>query len=162
MTRRFLILFTIFQLFTLSASSQDVFNEIRKLSQEVSRNTNKSNFERSIALFKLDALEYLGMKSREVMPDSSAIVLDTQAYGLYEFCFYYAAAYEKARTKAGKQNVVNVFREVSLSCPRFDDKEYDICRFYSDNHDKTNNTPFNLDCDWVKAVAMLKEKGYYF
>lgn len=142
--------------------AQDVYKEVKRLSLETAANTKKTNFERSLALFKTDALEYMAVKSGELMRDSSMMILNTQAYGLYEFCFYYMAATDKARSKAAKENVKKVFKEISLTTPRFNDEETDISHAYVNVKNKTNITPFCLDTDWVIAVQKLKDKGYYF
>lgn len=149
-----LLLFT----FTASVNAQEVYNEVRKLAKENAADQKKTNEERSHALFKIDALDYMALKTREVMPDSSAIIIDTQAYALYEFIFIYNKARAKVKSSAAKNSIMNIFKEATLACPRFHDDDYELAHAYI--NDKRNTTQFSLDTDWVEAVAYVKNKGY--
>ena len=146
---------------TMTASAQNVYKEIQRLSVNISADPKKSNEERSIGLFRVDALDYMAIKARELTPDSSAVTLDSQAYGMYEFIVNYKEARERAKSENGKRNVMKVFKEASLACPRYNDPEKETTMVYV-NETKNNVTPFCLDTDWVKAVEIIKEKGYCF
>lgn len=147
---------------TMSASAQEVINEVIRLSKETVANTNRTLFERYVAQFKVDAAEYLMMKTAEQMPDSSVTVLDTQALALYEYCRYFITATAKAQSNAAKANVKGLFQEVSLANPRFHDTDEELTHAYINSTDKNIATPFCLDTDWEKALEELHKRGYRY
>lgn len=152
------ILFTVLLLsFTaLTVSAQDVYNEILRLSKNVAKDKQKDLEARKIATFKVDELQYMAMKTRELMPDSSVRVLDVQAYAMYEFVNLFVKRLSEAKKKSEKEIVRTRFTNASLNNSRFNDMDKDLVWSYYNNPNYL--TSFSLDTDWVKALAEVRSK----
>ncbi|MBP3835201.1 MAG: hypothetical protein IKI48_00430 [Prevotella sp.] len=140
----------------VNTSAQDVYQEILRMSTEVANNENKALELRKVATFKVDALNYMAQKSREVMPDSSAYMLDYQAFAMYEFVNLFTSKLTKANKKKDRSNVINAFKEATLQNPRFNDTDLAFVNAYCGNNNFL--TQFSLDTDWIKALAYIREK----
>lgn len=140
----------------VNTSAQDVYQEILRMSTEVANNENKALELRKVATFKVDALNYMAQKSCEVMPDSSAYMLDYQAFAMYEFVNLFTSKLTKANKKKDRSNVINAFKEATLQNPRFNDTDLAFVNAYCGNNNFL--TQFSLDTDWIKALAYIREK----
>ena len=63
-----------------TVSAQEVYNKIRSMAKASIEASQPNDMVRQLNQFKLDALDYMGMKMKEQMPDSSVTMLDKQAY----------------------------------------------------------------------------------
>ena len=140
----------------INISAQDVYQEIMRMSTEVANNEKKALDLRKIATFKVDALNYMAQRTRELMPDSSAYVLDYQAFAMYEFVNLFTYKLTKTSKKKDRNNVIKVFKDATIQNPRFNDMDLAFVRIYCDNDNFL--TQFSLDTDWVKAMAYIREK----
>ncbi|MDD7461020.1 MAG: hypothetical protein SO013_04700 [Prevotella sp.] len=140
----------------VSASAQDVYKEILRLSKAVAKDTKKDIEARKIATFKVDELQYMAMKTIELMPDSSARVLDVQAYAMYEFVNLFVKRLSEAKKKTDKDIVKTRFMNASINHSRFNDMDKDLVWSYYSNPNYI--TRFSLDTDWVKALAEVRSK----
>ena len=140
----------------INISAQDVYQEIMRMSTEVANNENHALDLRKIATFKVDALNYMAQRTRELMPDSSAYVLDYQAFAMYEFVNLFTYKLTKTSKKKDRNNVIKVFKDATIQNPRFNDMDLAFVRIYCDNDNFL--TQFSLDTDWVKAMAYIREK----
>lgn len=145
---------------TLSTQAQSVYLEVKRLTQESLKSDTKSELEKSLAKFKIEALEYLAVMTSEQMKDSAAISIDSQSYGLYEFAYIYYNVVKNLRSKNAIDNVKKVFKNTSLEFPRFNEMDANIALKYINT--KNSPTPFCLNTDWVKAVQTIKKKGYRY
>ncbi len=141
---------------SLTAPAQEVYQEILRLSRKVAADKNKSLDARKVATFKVDELNYMAMKTKEQMPDSSVRVLDVQAYAMYDFVNLFMRRLTEARKKADKEKVMIRFREASINNSRFNDMDKELVLSYYDNPNYL--TQFSLDTDWVKALAEIRSK----
>ena len=140
----------------INISAQDVYQEIMRMSTEVANNEKNALDLRKIATFKVDALNYMAQRTRELMPDSSAYVLDYQAFAMYEFVNLFTYKLTKTSKKKDRNNVIKVFKNATIQNPRFNDMDLAFVRIYCDNDNFL--TQFSLDTDWVKAMAYIREK----
>ena len=90
------------------------------------------------------------------MPDSSAYMLDYQAFAMYEFVNLFTSKLTKANKKKDRSNVINAFKEATLQNPRFNDTDLAFVNAYCGNNNFL--TQFSLDTDWIKALAYIREK----
>ena len=97
--KKFLFMALLLCMTSLSANSQDVYKEILRLSNKNVKDPSKSTQVKKINLFKVDALNYMAMKTKEVMPDSTVTILDYQAFALYEFVNLYMSKIGKIDKK---------------------------------------------------------------
>lgn len=82
----------------VGSNAQSVYNEIRDKAKAEVENSDSNGLIRQINQFKLDALDYLMMKMREQMPDSTTAFLDRQAYAMNSFVNHFIKTYSKAMT----------------------------------------------------------------
>ncbi len=139
-----------------SASAQEVYKEILRLSKDIAKDTKKDLESRKIATFKVDELQYMAMKTNELMPDSSVRVLDVQAYAMYEFVNLFVKRLAEAKKKTDKEIVKTRFMNASINNSRFNDMDKELVLSYYDNPNYL--TRFSLDTDWVKALAEIRSK----
>ena len=136
--------------------AQNVYNEILQTSTKVAQDKSNDLDKRKVATFKVDALKYMMMKTRELMPDISMRMVDAQAYAMYSFVNNYLKDLAKTKKKKDKELVKNIYKEVTLRCPRFNDMDRDVVLAYYNNNNFL--TQFALDCDWEKALKEVKKK----
>lgn len=133
------------------ASAQQVYLEIREKAQQLADDPNSASTVKEINRFKVDALNYLAMKMKEEMPDSSATYLDRQAYALHLFLGLYMKTMLSHRADPQKIQVgyIKLFMDASYSNPLFQDNDKDlVLAYFSDGESLTR---FSLDTDWLKA-----------
>ena len=133
------------------ATAQEAYNEGMKMAKENAENESLPMEERKIATFKYDALQYLGVMSSKLMPDSSTIMLDNQTLAMYNYVNLFTKHFKRADRK-DKVTVVQLFGAVSQRNPLFnksdEDKEWATAYINNDNF----ITKFSLNTDWVKAL----------
>ncbi|MBO1364054.1 hypothetical protein JHU38_09780 [Prevotella sp. A2931] len=134
--------------------AQKVYNEILQTSTEVAKDKNNDLEKRKVATFKVDALKYMLMKTKELMPDSSMHMVDVQAYAMYCFVNNYITALTKAKKKKDKELVKTIYKEATIHCPRFNDMDKELILAYYNNENFL--TQFVLDCDWEKALKEVE------
>lgn len=139
---------------SISANGQEVYQEILRLSKKAVSDPSKSTQIKKINLFKVDELNYMAMKTKEVMPDSAVTVLDYQAFALYEFINLYMDKMGKTDKKKEKTTILNIFKSASINNPRFFDMDKPLVLSYYNNDNYL--TQFSLDTDWVKALAEVR------
>lgn len=144
----FLLLFSC--LTAVSASSQAVYKEVMRLSEEGAADTSKDLDTRRIYQFKVDELNYMAMKARELMPDSSVYMLDKQAYAVYDYVNSFLRDLSQA-TKKDKGKVKEIYKAASLNNARYFDTDQDLILSYYRRDDYI--IQFSLDTDWIKAKA---------
>ncbi|UKK49846.1 hypothetical protein L6472_07205 [Prevotella sp. E13-17] len=151
--RKIILISSLFFTINISMSAQAVYTEIRKIAQKHIEDTNSQQIIKDINRFELDALNYMGMKMKEVMPDAPASVLDDQAYALYQFINLYCRTLIdiKKQSKAQQIKIINLFMDISYSNPFFKDPEKNIVLYYFSNEESL--TRFSLDTDWQRAYV---------
>lgn len=138
--------------------AQAVYNEILNSSKTTAANENADKLVRQIAQFKVDALDYLLIKMKEQMPDSTATFMDKEAFALHNFISYYLSSLvESSQMPANYQvKVIRLFMDASYSNPLFHDTEHELTLSYYVRADCM--TRFSLDTDWRRAnVAVMHE-----
>ncbi len=136
--------------------AQEVYQEIMRLSKQEADDKSKSIELRKIATFKVDELDYMAMKTKELMPDSAVSVLDYQAYAMYDFINLFSNKLSKADKPKDRANIILMFKNASLNNPRFNDTDTELIMSYVG--DERYITQFSLDTDWVKAIAEVRKK----
>jgi hypothetical protein len=143
--------------FTLSASvsAQDIYYEVRRSAQENIDNPATNPIVKQFSLFKLEALNYMAIKMKEVMPDSTAEFLDHEALALNTFLTSYTASLMESKDEpaAYQVKVIKAYMDASYSNPLFNDKDTELVLSYYNSADSM--TRFSLDTDWRRAVAAL-------
>lgn len=150
------ILFTLLLALTVSGVyAQDIFNEIKSNAQKTVADPTANQMVKQISQFKLDALDYLIIKMREQMPDSTAIFLDKQAYAMNNFITYYIQNIldNQTKPKAQQLQVMKLFMDASYSNPLFNDPDAELTLSYFSNGECL--TRFSLDTDWRRAVVAV-------
>lgn len=140
----------------LTAGAQEVYKEILKLSEAVANDKQKDIEARKIATFKVDELNYMAMKTRELMPDSTLSVLNYQAYAMYEYVNLCVKKLAEAKKKKEKETMLEIFRTASIQNPRFHDMDLDLVESYYRRKDYI--TQFSLDTDWINALAQVRQE----
>ncbi len=144
---------------TVGASAQQVFLEMRNKAQAIVSNPSTAVMVRQLNQFKVDALNYMGMKMKEEMPDSSAAFLDRQAYAMHAFLTHYMQTLLAHRTAPQKVQVeyIRHYVDASISNPLFRDSDHElVLAYYADGNSLTR---FSLDTDWQRALlAVSTEK----
>ena len=135
-----------------TAQAQEVYKRILMVSKQTAADKSKSIDVRKVATFKVDELNYMAMKSKELMPDSTVRMLDTQAYAMHEFINLFS----EAKKKTQKELVMARFKNASINNSRFNDMDKELVLSYYDNSNYM--TQFSLDTDWVKALAEIRSK----
>ena len=154
-----LVSFLLFTLLATTANAQAVFEEIKQMAQKQVSDPHTSTVVKEINRFKVDALNYMGMKMKEEMPDSSAAYLDNQAYALYTFVNLYTKTLKLHSSEPQKDQLANLrmFIEASTNCPLFADKnDLDYVMSYVKNPDSPIR--FSLDTNWIRAYLVVYEK----
>ena len=138
-----------------SAQGQEAYNELRQKAKATVNNPATNSVVKKISQFKLDALNYMAIKMREVMPDSSALFLDKQAIAMDNFVNFYVEKLIESTSKPNVQQVkmIKMFMDASYSNPLFNDKDTELVLSYYNSADSM--TRFSLDTDWRRAVAAL-------
>ncbi|MBQ8463492.1 MAG: hypothetical protein IJ544_05190 [Prevotella sp.] len=137
--------------------AQEIYTEVKKMAQEKVDNPNNAPIVRNINRFKVDALNYMAMKMREEMPDSSATFLDDMALALHNFINDYSQSLviSSQQPAAFQTKVIKAYIDASYSNPLFHDPDQDTALVYF--LDGNSLTRFSLDTDWRRAVLAAKE-----
>ncbi|SFW36321.1 hypothetical protein SAMN02910409_1856 [Prevotellaceae bacterium HUN156] len=138
-----------------TAQGQEAYNELRQKAKTTISNPNANAVVKQISQFKLDALNYMAIKMREVMPDSSATFLDKQAIAMDNFVNFYIEKLIESTKQPNVEQVkmIKMFMDASYSNPLFEDKDTELVLSYYNSADSM--TRFSLDTDWRKAVAAI-------
>lgn len=136
------------------AGAQDVYKEILRISKEAANDQSKDIETRKVATFKVDELNYMAMKSREQMPDSSMQMLDNQAYAMYTFVNQYVKALGIYSKKKQRETIRQIYKDATIHNARFGDMDADLVESYYRRSDYL--TQFSLDTDWVKALEEVR------
>ena len=140
---------------TLQSNAQEIYTEIKAMAQEVIDNPQANPIIKQMNTFKLTALNYMGMKMRETMPDSTAAFLDKEALALYNFMTIYTQTWaENSQQPAAYQTkLIELFMDASYSNPLFNDTDKDYVLQYFVKGDCL--TRFSLDTDWLRALKAV-------
>lgn len=137
----------------ISVNAQQRYQAALNMARETAEDESKPIDLRKIATFKYDELCYTAQRTLEQMPDKN-IELDDQALALYEFLDLYLSNYEQAK-KAQQKKIMQDFKQYCIDNPRYDDSDTTLTEaYYNDNY----VTQFNLNTDWVKALATARTK----
>lgn len=140
---------------TLQSNAQEIYTEIKAMAQEVIDNPQANPIIKQMNTFKLTALNYMGMKMRETMPDSTAAFLDKEALALYNFMTIYTQtlAENSQQPAAYQTKLIELFMDASYSNPLFNDTDKDYVLQYFVKGDCL--TRFSLDTDWLRALKAV-------
>ena len=140
------------------ASAQDVYNELHRKAQEVVNDPKSDNLVKQFSQFKLDALDYMAIKMREQMPDSTVMFLDRQALALSDFITLYMQTLLNNRTqpKAYQVKLIELFMDASYSNPLFYDSDKELVLSYF--ADGNSLTRFSIDTDWRRALLAVRSQ----
>ena len=135
-----------------TASAQQVYNELRQKAQEAVSNPATNGMLRQFNQFKLDALNYMGIKMREQMPDSTVSFLDRQAFALNNFLSLYMQTLldNRQQPAAYQVKLMKIFIDASVSNPLFNDPDKELVHSYF--ADGNSLTRFSIDTDWRRAI----------
>ena len=138
-----------------TAQGQEAYNELRQKAKTTVNDPKTNSVVKKISQFKLDALNYMAIKMREEMPDSSVTFLDKQAIAMDNFVNFYVEKLIESTKKPNVEQVkmIKMFMDASYSNPLFNDKDTELVLSYYNSADSM--TRFSLDTDWRKAVAAL-------
>ena len=156
--KRIITLLLLLLTLTTTVSAQEVFNELRRKAQATVADPRANDMMRQISQFKIDALDYLLIKMREQMPDSSLYFLDRQAYALNNFMSLYLQALLDCRNQraAYQVKVIKLFMDASFSNPLFYDPDKELALTYF--AEQKSLTRFSLDTDWRRAFIAVNSE----
>lgn len=140
-------------------NAQEVFTEIKNMAQRQIDAPGTSTVVKDMNRFKVDALNYLGMKMKEQMPDSSATYLDNQAYALHNFIILYTKTMKMRVNEPKNAQLANIkmFIDASIENPLFANKE-DLDYVMSYVKNASSPIRFSLDTNWVKAYLVVADR----
>lgn len=140
---------------TLDCNSQEVFNAIMSKAKSNIDSQLDDGIIKQINLFKIDALNYLLIKMREQMPDSTTHFLNQQAYCMNIFVDTYLQMLVTSKDKEIDEQVKNIklFMDASYSNPLFNDEDTVLVHSYYTN--PSSIIRFSLDTDWRKAKMAI-------
>jgi len=139
--------------------AQEIYTDIRQKAQTVKDDPTANPLLKSIAQFKLDALDYLAIRMKEQMPDSTVAYLDKQALAMNNFVSLYIKRLLELNNQpqAMQVKMTKHYMDASYSNPLFKDKDDELTLSYYLN--QKSITRFSLNTNWMKAVnAALNEK----
>ncbi len=136
-----------------SIQAQQAYTNLLEKAKSTLNDQNAYPMVKQISQFKKDALEYLSMKMKTDMPDSSTNYLDKQALALDNFVNYYIQNLLNSQSQpaAYQVKIMKIFMDATVSNPLFNDKEKDITWAYFNN--AKSITRFSLDTDWPRATV---------
>lgn len=143
---------------SMSMSAQNVYKEILRISKQGAADITKDLDTRRIFQFKVDELNYMAMKARELMPDSSMTMIDRQAYAMYDYVNCFIDDLSQYKNKKDKKLISYIYKEATIHNARYNDMDKDLILSYYNRDDYV--TQFSLDTDWIKAkeeVIKIKE-----
>lgn len=145
------------------ATAQEVFKEIYNSSNATLNNQKEDTGVRKIALFKVEALNYMNTKYLEVVLDTTTQIpynaiarRDSMAYYMYDYVNLFLKEYNRADKQKDKDKVMKIFRESSINNPLFNDPNREFVLFFFNREDFL--TQFSIDTDWVKACEEARKK----
>lgn len=135
--------------------AQEVFKQIRDNAEKSATEVGGNEMVKQINRFKVDALDYMLLKMREQMPDSTTQFLDKQAYAMNNFVNFYVKTILENRDlpQAMQVKTMKLFMDASVSNPLFNDTDEELTLSYYANGSCL--TRFSLDTDWRKASAAI-------
>ena len=138
-----------------TAYSQEVYRELRQKASSTVSDQKSNALVKQISQFKLDALNYMAIKMREQMPDSSATFLDKQAIAMDNFVNFYVEKLIEStkRPNVDQVKMIKMFMDASYSNPLYNDNDKELVLSYYNRADCL--TRFSLDTDWPRAVAAI-------
>ena len=125
------------------------------MSKDVAEDRSRSLTTRKIATFKVDELNYMAMKARELMPDSTMRMLDVQALAMYDYVELFIKQLTIESKKRERKAVIDLFKRITLENPRYFDMDKELIMSYINTEGYL--TQFSLDTDWVKALDAVKK-----
>lgn len=154
--KRFITVIITLHLIVLNSNAQKVYNEIMAKAKAIIETPSTVDIVRQINLFKIDALNYLMIKMREQMPDSTTSFLDQQAYAMNKFVnTYFQVIVENADKPESLQiKTMKKFMDASYSNPLFNDSDTELTLGYYLNAKCLAR--FSLDTDWRKACLAIE------
>lgn len=149
--KKLLFLLMMFLTVSTTMQAQDIYNFIRENAQKSVNDPKTEPMLRNMNQFKLDALNYMAMKMKQEMPDSTVTFLDNQAYALNNFMNLYMRTVidNMKQPKAYQVKFIKLFMDASYSNPLFNDEDKELVLSYFS--DGSNMTRFSLDTDWRRA-----------
>ncbi len=150
--KRLFLTFALLLAMSGSMNAQQVYYELRQKAKAIVNAPSSNATQKRINQFKLDALDYLVIKMREEMPDSTVTFLDSQAFALNNFVLYYLQTLVENDNQpaAFKEKLIKIFMDASISNPLFYDSDKELVLSYF--ADGNNLTRFSLDTDWRRAI----------
>ena len=162
--KRKIIALSLFAMMGLTASAQDILNEIVKTSLATVNDTSQNIDVRKVAVFKYDAMTYLRskvMKPAELLGDNVNLdsvnahikFLNEQAYAMNQYVSLYLKRLEEAKRK-NKTLVTSLFKQATYDHKYFKDEDTEVTLAYYNRNDYP--IQFCIDCDWVKVLAYIR------
>lgn len=155
MKKLLLLVFACFM--TLNVSSQDIFNEVKKLkanAEALMNDVTKDLETRKIACFKNDALYYL-MGKAATEDTFTEYELGVQANAMIDFVNLYLKRLGNEKKKKDRDIIMAKFKNATIQNALFNDTDKELVYAYVDN-DKYI-TQFSLDTDWTKALEAVRK-----
>ena len=142
-------------IFAVQAQSQEIYKEVKRLMQtfeNISSDTKRDIQERTVAVFKADALYYLIDKAGST-DGFTEYQLGQQADAMIEFVNLYVKRLQAAG-KNERKTIMARFKNATMSNALFGDMEKEVVYGYVDNENFI--TQFSLDTNWTDALKAVK------
>jgi hypothetical protein len=150
--KKFLFSLLALFIFNVNINAQDVYNAIRSKALLSASDPSGNPMLKKFNQFKVDALDYMAIKMKEQMPDSTATFLDKQAFAMNNFINLYMQNIVDTQNQPANYQIyiIKIFMDASYSNPLFNDPDKElVLSYYSDGNSLTR---FSLDTDWRRAI----------
>ena len=126
------ILFSLLALFifNVNINAQDVYNAIRSKALLSASDPSGNPMLKKFNQFKVDALDYMAIKMKEQMPDSTATFLDKQAFAMNNFINLYMQNIVDTQNQPANYQIyiIKIFMDASYSNPLFNDPDKELLK----------------------------------
>ena len=155
--KRLFLLLSLAWIFTTNSSAQDIYYEIKHKAEADVSDPSVNPLIKQFSRFKVEALNYMAIKMKEEMPDSTADLLDKEALSLNTFLTIYTNALVENSQQPGAHQVkvISAFMDASYENPLFNDPDKELVLAFFKNGESL--TRFSLDTDWRRAVLAANE-----
>lgn len=143
---------------TGSMKAQEVYDYLLDKSEQVINNPESQEFDLKVAQFKATAMRYFRKHIIQQEGSISSQWLDEQALALNEFVTNYLMELSKNSHTEGKARKAIIMKYCKASRNHAMFRDVDKQESETFIVDKGGYTPFNLNTNWVEALAETKEE----
>ena len=155
MTKKITVIIAILLGIQLSATSQEIYNEVLAKSEAIVNDPKASDINIKLNHFKSTALRYIRSTAHKQKKQVTASFLDVQAYYMSDFLgrFFKDLSTIQNSSEKKRKEYIMMYVNASVGNPLFENQDEEITECFID--DNNNLTPFSLNTDWEKACKAI-------